>query len=121
MKVLIMDDDSTVRAACRRMAAALGIEVVTTNDGSEALQEIERARESGQPFDVCVLDLRVPGGMGGLETLKAIRDRSSCKRVVLMTGDLDHPAVRNWRKLGFNGTLLKPFTSSQFRDATMAK
>jgi two-component system, cell cycle sensor histidine kinase and response regulator CckA len=72
-KVLLMDDEDMVRQTLDKMLSHLGYQVVLAGDGEEAIELFTLARESGQPFDAVILDLTVPGGMGGQEAMEELR------------------------------------------------
>ncbi|MHB0875748.1 MAG: ATP-binding cassette domain-containing protein, partial [Anaerolineae bacterium] len=71
-KILIVDDEEGVRQTARRMVERLGYETEVAWDGCEALAAYRQALESGYPFDVVVMDLTVPGGMGGKEAVQRL-------------------------------------------------
>jgi hypothetical protein len=77
-RVLFMDDEEPIRLMASILLARLGLEAVTAADGDEAVRLFEQARDEGRPFNVVVMDLTVPGGMGGLQAMQAdASDRSS--------------------------------------------
>ena len=84
--VLLMDDDEASRAVATRMFRELGFDVTCTADGAEAIQNFETARASGRHFDLVVLDLTVPGGMGGMECFERLRRIDPDVRVVVSSG-----------------------------------
>jgi len=71
-RILVMDDEETVRVIIKRMLHRLGYEVELTRDGREAIECFKKAEESGKPFDALIMDLTIPGGMGGKEALAEI-------------------------------------------------
>jgi PAS domain S-box-containing protein len=85
-RVLLMDDEPMVREMASKMLARGGYQVVTAVDGTEAMGLCRVAVEAGAPFDVALLDVTVPGGMGGHETLRQLREAYPDVVVVLSSG-----------------------------------
>ncbi len=114
-RVLVMDDEDGVRSMAARMLQYLGHTVETAADGEEALGLFTAARDRGVPFDLVILDLAVPGGMGGEETLRRLRDLDPGIKAVVMSGYAMNPVMRNHRAYGFIGLLRKPFELDEMR------
>jgi CheY-like chemotaxis protein len=91
------------------MLEHLGYAPTTTRDGQEAVRAFRDAEESGEPFRACVLDLTIPGGMGGIETAFAIRKIRPDTILVASSGYSDNPVVLEPEGHGFNASLVKPF------------
>jgi len=109
-----MDDDAIVRQTIGRQLAALGCEVVTVPDGRSAVLVYEGARTGGQPFDLVFLDLVVPDGWDGEQTLRELRRRDPAVLTVICSGSLARP-VAEYERLGCRAVLAKPFTLAQLR------
>ncbi len=107
--VLLMDDEDMVRNVAKEMIAALGHEVEGAEDGKRAIELFTRARETGRPFDLIILDLTVKGGMGGEEAIKKIREIDSQVKAVVSSGYADSPVVADYRAYGFSAFLNKPY------------
>jgi len=71
-KILVMDDDYAVREALCNILKRLGLEIFPTAEGSETVEEYEKSLKSSSPYDLVVLDLTVPGGMGGKESINKL-------------------------------------------------
>ncbi|SMC19657.1 PAS domain S-box-containing protein [Desulfacinum hydrothermale DSM 13146] len=108
-KVLVMDDEELVRETVGEMLRLLGFEVSLAREGSEAVAAYRRALESGAPYDVVVLDLTVPGGMGGQETLEALRSIHPGVRTIVSSGYCNDPVMARHRDYGFDGVVIKPY------------
>jgi PAS domain S-box-containing protein len=108
-KILLMDDEGIVRKTIGRMLTDRGSEVVFAEDGVEALKKFREAKNSPHPFDAVILDLTIPGGMGGKETVKKIREMDSNVKIIVASGYSNDPVMANYEKYGFNGVLAKPF------------
>lgn len=112
-----MDDDTYVTEILCTMLKESGYEACTARNGEEAISRFVRAREHGRPIKTVILDLHIPSGMGGSETIGKLRDMDSGLRAILLTGDITHPAIACYRESGFGATLLKPFTRAEVLEA----
>ena len=108
--VLIMDDDDSIRMLAKLMFKRLDYDVVTTADGEAALKAHEGARAEGRPFDLVVMDLTIPGGMGGKETIRRLREKDTRVSAIVSSGYSNDPVMANYEEHGFNGVLPKPYT-----------
>ncbi|MFO8057858.1 MAG: PAS domain S-box protein [bacterium] len=109
-KVLVMDDDDMVRDIAARYLEMRGHEMRLTSDGSEALQVYRKEMEAGTPFDLVMLDLTVPGGMGGKETLERLLEIDPQVKAVVASGYSNDPIIARHREYGFMKAVKKPFT-----------
>ena len=85
-KVLIMDDEQAVRTIAVEMLSHIGYEVESARDGAEAMSQFIKARKSGRPFDIVVLDLIVADGMGGRDTIKKLIDIDPTVKAIVSSG-----------------------------------
>jgi PAS domain S-box-containing protein len=108
-KVLVMDDEPYIRNILRRMLTTMGYTVTVVKEGSEALREFERARKSGAPFSALILDLIIPGGMGGVETVARIRQLDTDVPIVAISGYSSDPVMSDPLAHGFTDRVAKPF------------
>ncbi|MBW7896970.1 MAG: transporter substrate-binding domain-containing protein [Opitutaceae bacterium] len=115
-RILIMDDEAIMRDSLHGILGHLGHAVETTADGPEAIAAYTRATQEGRPFDVVILDLTIPGGMGGRETFEALRAVDPYVRAVVMSGYTDDRVMRDYRSLGFKAALPKPFAGHALED-----
>ena len=115
-RVLIMDDEEIVRNVAERLARRLGYEVVQANDGNEAIEKFREARARGAPFDAVILDLTVPGGMGGSRAVKIIREIDPEARVIVSSGYSVQAEMAAYRAMGFCDVLIKPYKISELSE-----
>jgi PAS domain S-box-containing protein len=108
-RALVMDDEEAIRLLAEAMLGMLDYEVVTASDGDAALAAHAAAREAGRPFDLTVMDLTVPGGMGGKETIRRLRERDATIRAVVSSGYSNDPIMAHYHDHGFDGVLPKPY------------
>ena len=109
-RVLVMDDEEAIRILATRMLEKIGYEVVSAKDGEEAIALYEKAKASGRPFDVVLLDLTVPGGMGGKDCASKLRQLDPSVRLIVSSGYSDDPVLSEFRGYGFDAVLSKPWT-----------
>ncbi|GAB4332803.1 MAG: hypothetical protein Kow0089_00930 [Desulfobulbaceae bacterium] len=116
-RVLIMDDDEMVLQVGSQMLTSLGYEVTTTRNGEEAVKTYEEALQSGTPFDVVILDLTVPGGMGGRETISRLREMDPRVQAIVSSGYSNDPVMAEHNKYGFADVVPKPYPLEQLAEA----
>ncbi len=111
-RILVMDDDALVREVVGKMLRKLGYEPVFAREGREALNLYTQGRDLGDPFAAVILDLTVPGGMGGIEAVQHLLANDPQARAVVSSGYADHPIMANYRRYGFQGGIAKPYKIS---------
>jgi len=114
-RILVMDDERVFREILAMTLRQLGYDVELAQEGGEAVSLYERASAEGRPFAAVLLDLTVRGGLGGGETVKALRARDPAVRAVLMTGYGTEEIFRDCTRHGFMGALAKPFSTEALR------
>jgi PAS domain S-box-containing protein len=108
-RVLVMDDDDAIRELAAECLADLGYEAELVRDGHDAIVRYADAHAEGRPFDVVIVDLTVPGGLGGRETVRALRERFPEVRAIVSSGYSNDPIMAAFRDHGFAGVIQKPF------------
>jgi signal transduction histidine kinase/CheY-like chemotaxis protein len=108
-RILIMDDDKLLKEMAGDMLEMLGYESGFADDGDEAIEMYKKAMGSEKPYDAVILDLTIPGGMGGKETIKKLLEIDPEIKAVVFSGYSDDPVMSNYRKYGFKGMMPKPF------------
>ena len=115
-RALLMDDEEVIHRTVGRLLGNLGYDVEGVPDGSQAVDAFRRAWEAGRPFDLVLLDLTVPGGMGGLEACARIRDLDPEARIVVSSGYADDPILTRPEEYGFTASLAKPMRRDELLD-----
>ena len=108
-KVLIMDDEDIVGDIAKQMLLFLGYEVTLVKGGAEAVSQYRQDLHSGDRFDVVIMDLTIPGGMGGVEAVGEILAVDPTAKVVVSSGYSSDPVMIQCREYGFSGAIAKPF------------
>ncbi|HET7824283.1 MAG TPA: PAS domain S-box protein, partial [Anaeromyxobacter sp.] len=108
-RIAVMDDDELVRRAVARMLRKLGYDVALACDGAELLALCASARAEGRPIDVAIMDLTIPGGMGGKETVALLGEREPAVKAIVSSGYSKDPVMADHRKYGFASVLAKPY------------
>ncbi len=108
-KVLIMDDEEIIEKIASIMFRRMGYEITFAKDGSETIKLYERAMESGQKFDIVILDLTIPGEEGGKETIKRLLEIDPHVKAIVSSGYCEDPVMSNYRRYGFKDVLPKPY------------
>jgi len=109
-RVLIMDDEACVRTLATNMLDFLGYDAEVVHSGKSAVESFEQARAHGTPFDVVLLDLLVPGDIGGVEAMNHLEAIDPTVKAILMSGLGQDPAVTEFQAHGFRAAIAKPFT-----------
>ena len=117
ISVLLMDDESTVRDTAQMMLKHLGHSVVLINDGHEALNKLDESLKHNALYDIVFLDLTVPGGLGGVDTVKLIRQAGFSVPCIATSGYSNDPVSSDCVKYGFSYFLPKPFTLENLQEA----
>jgi PAS domain S-box-containing protein len=120
MKVLVMDDEEIVRDVAGKILTSLDYEVDFATEGNEAIGLYRKAKESGEPFDVVIMDLTIPGGMGGKEAIKKLLEVDPGAKVIVSSGYFNDPVMSDYKKYGFSGVIAKPYNLAELR-ATVHK
>jgi PAS domain S-box-containing protein len=108
-KILVMDDEIIVREVTANLLKHLGYEVHTVKNGSEAIGAYIKAAGANRPFDALILDLIVPGDLGGAEVVKKLRDGGTAPRAVAASGFSNEMVMSKFEKYGFCAMISKPY------------
>ena len=109
-RILVMDDEMSVRMLTTNMLGFLGHEAAAVSEGLAAVKRYKRALASGHPFDAVILDLTVPNGIGGRETMTLLNELDPGVTAIVTSGYALDPVMTNFREYGFKAVIAKPFT-----------
>lgn len=88
---------------------------MTCVDGAETIEKYQNARDSGNSFQAVILDLTVPGGMGGKETIEKLNEIDPGVTAIVASGYAEDPVITDYRDFGFRGVITKPYTIDGLR------
>ena len=115
-RILLMDDEEVIRSVAKEMLGELGYDLVFALDGEEALDLYKRAFGKSNSFDVVIIDLTIPGGMGGKEAIKKLLEIDPEVSAIVSSGYSNDPVMSNFAKYGFKGVLQKPFKFDELKE-----
>jgi signal transduction histidine kinase/ActR/RegA family two-component response regulator len=115
-RVLIMDDNESILRALSRMLNMLGFQVETAINGDEAIEKYRNAFRQKQPYIAIILDLIIPGGLGGKDTLLEIQKIDPEVIAIVSSGYSNDPIMANFKEFGFSGVLSKPYSIERLKN-----
>jgi signal transduction histidine kinase/CheY-like chemotaxis protein len=118
--VLILDDDEDMRKTTGDMLMRMGYTVDYAGEGNEAIARYQQAREAGRPFAAVILDLTVPGGMGGKEAIGKLLAIDPAVRAIVSSGYSEDPVMADFRAYGFRGVAIKPYRIRELSEVVAA-
>ena len=108
-RVLVMDDEESIRLLLGEMLRHLGYDVQCVAEGHEALERYQEAYHAHQPFHAVILDLTVTGGLGGKDTVEQLRQFDPQVKAIVSSGYSNDPVLSRYSTFGFHGVVAKPF------------
>ena len=116
-RILIVDDEAMVCRVLSKMLARLGYHAETAPDGEAAFEKYVLATEQKKSFDLLIMDLTIPGGMGGKEAIQKLRAFDPNVIAIVSSGYSNDPVLSDFSAYGFKGVMLKPYTHDQVKSA----
>ncbi len=108
-KILVMDDEEIVSDIASQLLDYLGYEVELAKDGQEAIELYGKQILEQTPFLLVIMDLNIPQGMGGKETIGEILSIDPKAIAIVSSGYSSDPIMQNYKDYGFSGAIAKPF------------
>jgi CheY-like chemotaxis protein len=119
-KIMVMDDDLMLRNLARSQLTALGHDAVLVKDGAAAISTYQEMLETDNPIDLVILDLTIPGGMGGKEAAQKILQLDPEAKLIVASGYSNDQVMAEYSEYGFRAAVAKPFTLNELREAIVA-
>jgi PAS domain S-box-containing protein len=116
-KILVMDDDDFIRELLNEALTSFGYEVELTINGDETIKKYSESLDAGSPYDLIIMDLTIPGGKGGKETIIELKAIDPDIRAIVSSGYSNDPILSNFEYYGFKGIITKPYNMDVLRDA----
>jgi CheY-like chemotaxis protein len=112
-RILVVDDEEIVREVAGEMLKTLGYDVDYASNGNEAIKRYMQALQAAEPFHAVIMDLTMPGGMGGTATVKKLREIDPDVKTIVSSGYSQDQVMANFRDFGFVGVISKPYKPSE--------
>lgn len=112
-KILYMDDELMLRNMAKDFFAMYGAKVDLAADGAEAIKMYVDKMQQECRYDFVILDLTVPGKLGGIETLKELKKIDPAVKAVVASGYSNSAVLADYQNYGFVNTLTKPFNHEE--------
>ncbi|MCU0848553.1 MAG: PAS domain S-box protein [Spirochaetes bacterium] len=108
-RILLMDDEDMILRVCSQMLAHLGFEVECVSDGRGAIEKYGEAMKAEKFFDAVIMDLTIPGGMGGRDAIIKLREMDPAVKAIVSSGYSNDPIMSDYANYGFSGIIFKPY------------
>jgi len=115
-RILIMDDEEMIRKVTGKMLQSFGYEAGYAQDGDEAIKLYKEAKNSINPYDAVLMDLTIPGGMGGKEAVKILLEIDPDLKAIVSSGHSNDTIMTNHLEHGFSGFILKPYKIQELQN-----
>jgi CheY-like chemotaxis protein len=114
-KILLVDDEDIILDVSREVLRFLGYDAVFAKEGASAIEIYRQEKEAGRPFDLVIIDLTIPEGMGGRETIEKLRSYDPSVKAVVSSGYANDPVMQDFASYGFSGRLAKPYRINEMK------
>ncbi len=114
-RILVMDDEALVLDVAKKLIIRMGYDVEVVNSGEETFTLYKKAKESGNPFDCVIMDLTIPGGMGGKDVLILLKKYDPDVKAIVSSGYSNDPVMSEYEEYGFAGVSVKPYSFEDLR------
>jgi CheY-like chemotaxis protein len=115
-KVLLRDDEQSILDVTSEVLKFLEYDVLFARDGAAALALYKQEKEAGVPFDLVILDLSVPEGLGGKDAIALLKAYDPRVKAIVSSGYSHDPVVQDYALFGFSGKLSKPYKISDMKE-----
>ena len=112
-RIMVMDDEEMLRNLARSQLSMLGHEVIAVADGEQAINRYQELQDLGTPVDLVIMDLTIPGGMGGREAAQKLRLLDPQAKIIVASGYSNDPVMATYGQYGFKAAIAKPFNLAE--------
>ena len=116
LRALVMDDEQMILDLLTHMLTSNGFTVEVAMHGKRAIELYKESFDRQQTFDIVIMDLTIPGGLGGKDAIKEILKIDSKAQVIVSSGYSDDPVIANYAEYGFKGVAVKPYKMGKLLD-----
>ena len=116
-RIMVMDDEEMLRNLACSQLALLGHEPIAVTDGMQAINRYQEFQDRGTPIDLVIMDLTIPGGMGGREAAKKLLALDPQAKIIVASGYSNDPVMATFREYGFKAAIAKPFNLAELSAA----
>jgi CheY-like chemotaxis protein len=114
-RILVMDDDRFVGDIAMKMLTHLGYQVEVAVDGNQTIDLYKKSLEKNRPYGAVIMDLTIPGGMGGVEAIKKLLKIDPRVKAIVSSGYSNDPVMADFRQYGFRGFIKKPYLLKELK------
>jgi CheY-like chemotaxis protein len=114
-RVLLVDDEEIILDVSREVLRFLGYDAAFAREGAAAIELYAQEKKAGRPFDLVIIDLTIPEGMGGRETIEKLRQFDPEVKAVVSSGYTNDPVMQDFASYGFSGRLTKPYRINEMK------
>jgi two-component system, cell cycle sensor histidine kinase and response regulator CckA len=115
-RILILEDEPLIRQLIVSNLTSAGCDVTPTSDGAETVARYQEALLAGARYDLVVMDLSIPNGMGGAQAMEKLRQIDPTVQAIVSSGYSDDPIMSRYADFGFRAVLPKPYQPSELRE-----
>lgn len=115
-KILVMDDEIIIRQVACEILGYLGYRAEACCDGNEAIDIYSQALQAGDPFDAVIMDLTIPGGMGGQQAIRRLLELDPHAKAIVSSGYSNDPIIAYYNEYGFKAYVVKPYRVEEFQE-----
>ena len=116
-RIMVMDDDKMIRDVAQAQLENLGHESIMVPDGRQAIDKYQELQDKNTPVDIIIMDLTIPGGIGGREAAEKLLAIDPEARLIVASGYSNDPVMADYQKYGFCAAIIKPFALKELNDA----
>lgn len=119
-KILLMDDEEIIRVSAQKLLVRMGYEVELCSNGDEMLTLYKKFYLKNDQFDVVIMDLTIPGGMGGKAAMKKLLEIDPNAKGILLSGYSNDEVMENFKEYGFSGVVAKPYLIEELKKTLLS-